>query len=293
MSADFLQQLLRGLYAEPQVHAAYLSGDLLEPAPRELDKMELHLAVEHAFRRQIGDWLPELGEVAYSGAEGHGWTAVTPDGVEWRFHLYAPDEPIPAEGMQQLFDRGPAPRAPAPTEPHELDLAGLAGRFWRDLYRAARAIERDRPLTAHHWLHACGGGLIQLYRLALAPSTPGEGWEGADAIPGLAGALEPVREALSVPLESRAQRRSAYRLATAYEGLMLPLCERLGVVYPMGMRNLAFQRLDQGRAKEGAAQGADQSATLSAGGPAPASLPKTVASGRLRVVKGRLRRRED
>lgn len=282
MSAEFLQQLLRGLFTEPRVHAAYLSGDLLEPSSQELDQMELHLAVERSFRRQIGEWLPKVGEVAYSGADNHGWTAVTPDGVEWRFHFYSPDEPIPTEGTQRLFERRPTPRSLAAAEPRELDLAGLAGRFWRDLYRAARALERDQVLTAHHWLQSCGGELIQLYRLALAPGTPGDGWEGADAIPGLPAAVEPVRDALVAPLEGRAQRWSAFRLATAYEGLMLPLCERLGVEYPMEMRNLAFQRLDRGRGSESKASG-----------PEHASLPKTVASGRLRVVKGRIRRSED
>lgn len=300
MSAEFLQNLLRGIFAEPRVHAAFLSGDLLEPSSHELDEMELHLAVERSFRREIGEWLPKVGELVYSGADSHGWTAVTPDGVEWRFHFHTPDEPVPTEGTQRLFDRRPAPHTPAPPERSELDLAALAGRFWCGLYRAARALERNHTLIAHRWLQSCGGELIQLYRLALAPGTPGDGWEGADAIPGLSAALEPVRDALVAPLEGRAQRRSAYRLATAYEGLMLPLCERLGIVYPMEMRNLVFQRLDLGRARDGAAQGALSSCegqvppgAISSGGPEPASLPKTVASGRLRVVKGRIRRRED
>lgn len=297
MSAEFLQQLLRGLFTEPRVHAAYLSGDLLEPSSQELNQMEIHLAVERSFRRQIGEWLPKVGEVAYSGVDSHGWTAVTPDGVEWRFCFYTPDDLIRTEGSQRLFDRRPAPSTLAVPEHPELDLAALAGRFWRDLYRAARALELNQTLTAHHWLQSCGGELIQLYRLALAPGTPGDGWEGADAIPGLSAALDPVRDALVAPLEGRAQRRSAHRLASAYEGLMLPLCERLGVEYPMEMRNLAFQRLDLGREREGGAissgSGQVSPGAISSGGSEPASLPKTVASGRLRVVKGRIRRKDD
>jgi len=269
MSAEFLHSLLRKLHADPRVLAAYVGGDVT--------RVDLQLTVAPDFRRGLAGWLAPLADLAYSGPEPHGWTVVTADGVEWFLHLCAPTEPLPQEGLQPVFDRRPAAPAPAAGDAAGLDLADLAGAFWRDLHRAASALEQERPLTAHRWLEACGAHLINLYRTALAPDQPGSGWEGADAVPGLLAALEPVREVLSVPLDGRAQRSAAHKLAAAFEGLVLPLCERLGIAYPLAMRTLAFRRLDAGRE------------------PAPpdVSPPATTQSpGRLRAAKGRIRRPE-
>ncbi|MFZ5814518.1 MAG: hypothetical protein ACOY93_04370 [Bacillota bacterium] len=279
MSAAFLQQLLRLLHADPAVRAAYLGGDMARPAPEQIERVDLHLAAEPPFREALGERLAAAGETAYSGAEGDGWRAVTPDGVEWRFYLYAPAEPFPA-GLQPLFDRregsaggaGPAPGGSA------LDLTGMAGRFWADLYRAARELGQGRCLAAHGYLEACRQALVDLYRLAAAPAELGRGWEGADQI----AALAPVREWLVAPLELRAQWRCAHRLAAGYESLMLPLCQRLGLSYPMAMRNLAFGRLDQVRPDRAEAGGRPE--------PPPPEPVRPEPSGRMRLAKGRIPR---
>lgn len=240
MSTEFLQGLIRRLHTVPEVSAAYLGGDLAQPGPEGVERIEFFLVASPAFRQGMPAWLAPLGETAFSGPEGEeGWRLVTPEGVEWliRFAL-----PASTDGLQALFDRRvPAEGEASPAE--TLDLALMAGRFWADLHRAARALGQGQPLTAHGRLEGCRRALVDLYRLALAPREQGQGWEGADRV----AALHPVREWLVAPLDSRAQWRSAHRLASAYESLMLPLCQRLGVPYPMAMRNLAFERLDKAR----------------------------------------------
>ncbi|MFO7273554.1 MAG: hypothetical protein DIU55_001650 [Bacillota bacterium] len=251
MSPSFLQALLTRLREEPAVLAVYVDRSSSEPDSGEVHEVTLHLAVEGAFAQGVGAWASALPDVIYSGPEPHGWTVITADGVEWRLCLCAGAD-VPA-GLEPVFDRreprgGPAapPKAAGAAQGGAAvpDLAALVGAFWRDLYRAGRAIRAGRTLTAHHWLFTCGGHLIDLYRLALQPDSPGRGWVGADEVPGLARALEPVRPFLSAALEGRSQRRAAHKLAEAFEGLVLPLCQRLGLAYPMALRTLAFRSLE-------------------------------------------------
>lgn len=225
MSAEFLQQLLHRLRQEPAVQGTRVAEE--RSGSGEADRVDLHVAAGPDFAPGLPPWIGSLPGCVYSGLEPHGWTLISADGVEWRLHL------------------------PKPSGRAEVDLSALGGDFWRDLYRAGRAIRQARPLTAHRWLFACGGRLIDLYRAALAPGSTGAGWEGAEEVNGLLDALEPVRTALSAPLDVREQRRAAHRLATAFEALMLPLCERLGLAYPMALRNLAFGQLDAAAAGPG------------------------------------------
>jgi hypothetical protein len=237
MSGEFLQRLLQRLRQEPAVLDVRVAG---EPAGSgEADRVDLHVSAGPGLAPGLPAWTRTLPGCVYSGSEPHGWTLISGDGVEWRLHLQ------PAGGASGLADGRLHPAGDSPSSGwSEEDLPALAGDFWRDLYRAARAIRQARPLTAHRWLFACGGRLIDLYRAALAPGSAGRGWEGAEEVPGLLSALERVRSALGAPLDVRDQRRAAHRLATAFEALVLPLCERLGVAYPMDLRNLAFAQLD-------------------------------------------------
>lgn len=261
MSPSFLQQLLGRLRQEPRALAVYVDSRLTAPGIGEVDEVALHLAVEGSFAQEVGAWAAALPDLVYSGAEPHGWTLITADGVEWRLCLHGPGAEFGGGGTQPVFDRRTGRPAAAPTAESRQaaavrsgppDLAAVAGAFWRDLYRAGRAIRAERPLTAHHWLFACGGHLIDLYRLALEPDSGERGWIDADTVPGLLSSVEPVREFLSAPLEGRAQRRAAHRLAEAFEGLVLPLFRRIGLDYPMALRTLAFASLEADRAAGGA-----------------------------------------
>lgn len=292
MSTTFLQQLIRTLYAEPLVSAAYLGGDLAGAAPDLIERVELHLAAAPAFARGLATWLSPLGEAAFSGPEEtafsgpdtQGWRVVTLDGVEWCFFFYPEERLVPSAGMTPLFDR----RSTLPTAPPApaLDLGLMAGRFWSDLYRAARALCQGQTLTAHGHLEEGRRALVDLYRLAIAPGAPGRGWAGADLLAGVNQGLVPMREWLVAPLDLRAQVRSAHRLGAAYESLMLPLCQRLGVPYPMAMRNLAFKRLEQARSgAKPESEGTGEAATAPV---PPQEAPAPI--GRMRVAKGRIKR---
>lgn len=278
MSAEFLQGLIRRLYSEPRITAAYLGGDLANAATG-LDEIDLYLLADPSFRAALATWLEPLGHLAYSGAEPNGWRTVTPDGVEWRFRFRLPAS---TAGLERLFDRRGQAQVPAVEAEPAIDLPAMAGRFWSDLHRAARAIGKGHPLTAHGRLEECRRAMLNLYRLALAPRTAGEGWEGAEALPGVVTALAPVQEWLVAPLDLRQQWRSAHRLASTYESLMLPLCDRLGVPYPMAMRKLAFDRLEQSRPDRGAEAAPPQ--------PPEPPTPAPAPSGRMRVAKGSIRR---
>ncbi|OTA41745.1 MAG: hypothetical protein A6D92_04130 [Symbiobacterium thermophilum] len=256
MSPSFLQQLVDRLRQEPRVLAVYVDRGLTAPRTGEVQEITLHLAVEGSFAQAADAWAASLAELVYSGPESHGWTLITPDGTEWRLCFHGPSADFAEEGLQGVFDRrapsrvregaqeGASPSPGGAAGQAQTDVAAVAAAFWRDLYRAARAIRAGRALTAHHWLFACGGRMIDLYRLALQPGPSGRGWEGADEVPGMARALEPVREFLSSPLDCPAQRRAARRLGEAFEGLVLPLCRRIGATYPMALRTLTFRALE-------------------------------------------------
>lgn len=272
MSAHLMQDLIRRLQQEPAVEALWAAGESAQPGAAA--RVVLHVAGEAGALARVGAWAREWEGCVYSGPEAGGWCLITADGSEWLLWLHPPGEAPSGAGLTALFDRRVSSMGPASADgDHEpasrpaadgygaaaegsggtavgrgvpVDLSALIGDFWRDLFRAARAIRREQTLTAHRWLFACGGRLLDVYRLALAPGTAGTGWEGADDVPGLPAALERVRPALAAPLDLRAQRSAARRLAEAFEGLVLPLCERLGLAYPMALRSLAFQELDAG-----------------------------------------------
>ncbi|HYF91244.1 MAG TPA: hypothetical protein VD969_03250 [Symbiobacteriaceae bacterium] len=235
--SQYLQRLIRQAAATPSVLAAAVAG------PAEGDRfaeLALYLAVDRGLPE---GWTAPAGAAAYAGAE----QIITEDGLTIRLRV---NEPFPP-GAQPLFDRRVATAAPeAPVLP---DLESAAARFWSDLYGAGAAIGRAQPFTVHGRLERCRAALLDIYRLALRPDGPGAGWEGAEALPGAARVLDPVQEWLVQPLDLRAQWRCAYKLAEAYEKLMLPLAERLGLAYPWTMRNLAFRRLDEIRPDRGGA----------------------------------------
>jgi hypothetical protein len=223
----YLQGLIRYVAATPAVTAAAV---VTHEPHAELD---LYLTAPDGLPTPLPEWLAPLGETAFLGAD----EIITGDGLTIRVWV---NHPAPA-GAQVLFG-APAFGAVAAAMP---DLAAAAARFWRGLYHACGALGQEQPLTAHGRLEACRTQLLDLYRLALAPGRSGNGWAAMEALPGAAKVLEGLTEWLVAPLELRAQWRCAFRLAEAYEQLMLPLAERLHLAYPWAMRNLAFRRLDE------------------------------------------------
>lgn len=223
----YLQRLIRLCAATPAITAAAVA------AVDQFAELVLYLQAPDGLSDGISAWLAPLGETVYAGPDG----VVTTEGlvIEVRVNV------APPPGTQVLFERG-AQTPPAVEMP---DLAAVAARFWRDLYHGGAAIGREELLTAHGRLEACRVALVDLYRLALAPGRPGQGWEGFEGLPGADRLLESTGEWLVAPLELRSQWRCAGRLAEAYEKLMLPLAERLQLDYPWAMRNLAFRRLDE------------------------------------------------
>jgi len=219
--SEFLQRLLRQCAANPAITLVAVDG------PHGGPFAELDLYLQGALP---GD---PPGEVAFSAPT----EIITTDGLTIRLRL---DGPVP-NGAQVLFDRG----APQPLPP-QTEMPDL-GAFWRDLYLACAAIGRGQALTAHGRLERCREAVINIYRLALSPASPGAGWEGLEALPGADKVLEGLTGWLVQPLDLRAQWRCAFRLAETFEKLMLPLAERLQLPYPWAMRNLAFRRLDETR----------------------------------------------
>ncbi len=158
--------------------------------------------------------------------------APTPDG----FLLVAPD------GAMVVTTLVVTPDTKAPT-----GVSPEGTRFWGALCRALGAVGREEPFTAHGHLELCRTELLALYRLALAPGQPGGGWWGLEGITGAERPLQSLTEWLVCPLDVRLQWRCAHKLAAAYEGLTLPLAERLGAPYPWELRNHAFRMLDSVR----------------------------------------------
>jgi hypothetical protein len=229
----YLQGLIRHCAATPAVTAAAVVTH--EPRP----ELELYLTAPDGLPAPLPEWLAPLGEPAFLGLD----EIITGDGLSIRVWV---NRPAPV-GAQVLFG------APAfGGEPVLPDLAEAAARFWRELYHACGAIGREQPLTAHGRLEACRTLLLDLYRLALAPGRSGSGWEAMEVLPGAAKVLEGLTDWLVVPLELRAQWRCVFRLAEAFEQLMLPLAERLHLAYPWPMRNLTFRRLDEIRPDQAA-----------------------------------------
>jgi len=240
--AQYLQRLIRHAAATPAISAAYVGGTLAAGGADPFAELDMYLVAPPGY--PAAEWLAALGGTAYLGPLPCGCQAVTPDGLTIRVLLA--DEP-PA-GVQTIFEReAPAPAAPDHAAPAAMpDLTAVAAGFWNGLYQAAAAIGRQQPFTAHGRLEACRLALAGVYRMALAPGGASAGWEGLDSLPG-AGALDGLKEWLVAPLDPRAQWRSAHRLASTFESLLLPLAQRLGLAYPWEMRNLAFARLDQVR----------------------------------------------
>jgi hypothetical protein len=246
--SEYLQRLIRHLAGQPVVTALYAGGALAGGGGDPFAELELYAVAPGGLGLSLTEFVASAGETAYAGECGETCRAVTPDGLAITLSVVPSGAGIEATGLQTLLDRtpdGPAPVGPAVSRPLP-DLAAAAAAFWHDLWVATAAVGQGQPLTAHGRLEACRTSLVDLYRLALAPGRPGAGYEGAEALPG-AVALDQLREWLVTPLDLREQWRCATRLASAYESLMLPLVERLGLTYPWAMRNLAFARLDQVR----------------------------------------------
>jgi|GEM_PF-2780647 len=248
---EYLQALVRLLGEEAAIRALYYGGD---PA----DRIDLYLVAPSDYAESLAELLALVGEHAFTGEVDGVRRVLTHDGLELRLHLV---DALPAAGLTRIFDRaGGVPVRPAPA----VELGQMSGHFWSDLHRAAGALGRGRPLAAHAELERCRRGLLELYRLA--------------------GVAEPHLPWLVAPLEVEQQWRCAHRLATTYESLMLPLCQRLGVEYPMAVRNLAFRRLEEAKPDRG---------------PEAVAVPKEAEPERpqegerragLRVARGRIRR---
>jgi hypothetical protein len=248
--SQYLQRLIRHLAGTPAVTAAFAGGGLAAGGGDPFAELELYAVAPGGLGQDLPAFLAPVGETAYLSARGpSACRIVTNDGLAITLTAAPTAAALTGlTGTQALFDRtgsgGATPAGPA-TAPLP-DLAAAAATFWHDLWSAAAAIGQGRPLTAHGRLESCRTALVDLYRLALAPGRPGAGYEAAEALPGAA-ALEKLFEWLVSPLDLREQWRCATRLAAAYESLVLPLLERLGLTYPWAMRNLAFARLDQVR----------------------------------------------
>lgn len=272
-SADYLQQLIRLIGATDAVKAAWVGPDTTAPEPAE--RIAITLVVQADAFTALAQQFAGLGDVAFSGPAADGWRIVTADGLEFAITVASEPGHLSVSGLTPLFNHaGEAETAGPP-----LDLVEMAGRFWSDLHRAAIALERGWLLSAHGELERCRQGLLDLYRLALAPGEPGRGWSGAEAVPGLADRLAAHADWLVAPLERRGLQRSAHRLASTYESLMLPLCSQLGLTYPMAMRNLAFRRLNAIRPDPAPGEVVERPTA-----PAPQEGPRRLK------VKGKIRR---
>lgn len=249
----YLEALIRHTAGAAEVRAAYAGGSLGLGQSDPFGELELYLVAPPAFEAGLLAWLSPLGETAYAEPVRGGCRIITLEGLPITLQVVSDHDLLPAGQVSPLFDRtgreageqGASVDGGEGQGPDLGDLAAEAARFWHDLFGTAAAIGRGQPLTAHGGLEACRLHLINLYRLALAPGSPGRGWKGSDQLPGGERLLESLSEWLVCPLEVRAQWRCANRLATTYESLMLPLTERLKLPYPWAMRNLVFQRLDE------------------------------------------------
>jgi hypothetical protein len=242
-ATDYLKRLISQAADSPAVTAAYVGGALAREESDPFGELDLYLVAPDGLSPDVPGWVAPLGATALAMPVADGCRVVTPDGLAINITVAAHPEAIRADGLRLVFNRGdgelgePVPRLPDP---------GMeAARFWDGIFRAGAAIGRGWPFTAHGELERCRQQLIDLYRLALAPGAPSTGWHAAETLPGGERILEGLREWLVCPLDARAQWRGAQRLASSYESLMLPLMERLGLPYPMAMRNLAFRRLDE------------------------------------------------
>jgi len=226
--AQYLQKLIRHALSTPGVTGVYVGGALAAGGQDPFADLDLYLTIPDGL--DLLPWLEALGETAYAGPTAVGARAVTPDGLTVNVLL----NQAPSPGAQTVMEREAPPAAPT--------VPGLEpGAFWNGIYQAAAALGRQQPFAAHGRLEECRVALLALYRMALAPGSPGPGWEGLPE----SGALDGLKDWLVVPLDLRAQWRCAHRLATTYESLVLPLTERLDLRYPWAMRKLAFERLDQ------------------------------------------------
>lgn len=246
----FIAGMIRLLQESPEVTAAYLR---LLPESGAAPDLHLYVIAAPDWAARAGEWLDPLNEAALVDRRPEGWLLVSPEG---EVVVITPVVTPPAAPHRPLFDRrrpgASAPAMPQAAEPRPADPSREAACFWGDLYLALRAIGQNWSLTAHGDLERCRLRLVNLYRLALSPAEPGDGWAGVEGLEG-ADALTGLVQWLVAPLDGRSQWRCAHRLAAAYESLTLPLVERLGLPYPWAMRNLAFKRLDETRPDRGPA----------------------------------------
>jgi len=239
MNDPYVQSLLRHVARTPAVLGVYARPPLWTDAA-------LVLVIADGFPGGVATWLAETGEAALVDPGESGCRVITLTGTVIDVAVVFATQPLPSGALQEIFRRdiaGP-PVADGPQGAGDSrDLGADAGRFWGHMYTAAMALGRGWPFTAHGELEFCRVHLVDLYRLALAPGDAEVGWVGIEGLQG-ASALEGAQSWLVAPLQTVEQWRSATRLAAAYESLMLPLAERMGLAYPWPMRNLAFAKLD-------------------------------------------------
>jgi hypothetical protein len=272
---EIIRKLIRLCFATTAIVAA---GAVTQEPSDPFPSLDLYLTCDDGFAQGLALWLASLGAVAFSEVTPTGYHLVTSDGVAIAIYIGLP---LPLDA-QSLFNRT-TPES-SPLERSLSDEWLRPAQFWRDLHLAAAAIGRGHTLSAHGGLELCRLHVINLYRLALAPSSASAGWHGADRTLGrhtLAG----LKEWLVAPLDVRAQWQNGYRLATTYESLVLPLCERIDIRYPWAMRNLAFQRLEQVKPAHKALEEVGMPMVV----PAPEPEPGRAPTGGLRL-KGKIRR---
>ncbi|HEY3367655.1 MAG TPA: hypothetical protein VGK74_21560 [Symbiobacteriaceae bacterium] len=243
MSTENLQRLIRQAAGESEIRAAFVGGPLAAGGDDPFMELDFWLVAPASFADRLREWPGLPADPAYFAMTADGCLVVTGDGVAVAIHVAPEVVAVPA-GLQPVFNRTEYRPAGVGRPVAEQDLVRDAARFWHGLFQAAAAIGRGQAITAHGELEGCRMALLNLYRMALAPGEPPGGWSGAERIPGSDRVLDGLKEWLVAPLDLRAQWRCAHRLAAAYESLMLPLTERLGLAYPFAIRNLAFGRLD-------------------------------------------------
>lgn len=251
MDLHFLQRLITLAAATPGVEAAYLVGAAAAGHKERYPERHLYLVIPSPLPGVLSGWATQAGESVGCLDAGQEVRLVTPQGLLIFLHSVQSRAQLPQSGLQPLFSRGEEqpPESGARSGP---DLTQTVTGFWMDLFQAAGAIGRSESLAAHGHLERCRVGLIDLYRLALDPAQVGSGWEGGDRLPDRR-LTEGLRLWLVAPLELWAQWRCAHRLAAAYESLIMPLVERTGLEYPWSLRRLLFERLEEIRPQERAA----------------------------------------
>jgi hypothetical protein len=240
---ELLRQIMQRAQQDGAVRQLWVGGTALVSPDEPFLELQIILGAP-----RLPDWLWALGDPLLRRMREGELQLVTKDGLDIAIRCVGAGEtPDPAK-FRAVITKPETVAAPAgsgesvpPGPAVQTRLTELAAAFWGDLYRACAAIGRGLPFTAHGELERCRGHLLALYRLAAGAPAQGE-WAGFEPHLEAQPRLE-LAEWLVAPLQIQAQWRNGYRLAQRFESLLLPLVERLGLPFPWGMRNLAFERL--------------------------------------------------